>query len=441
MVIAMPTGKITKSAVDAVKPGRGDVFLWDAGDSSTKGFGLKVTPTGGRVYIYQYRLGGRGAKTRRYTIGKHGQFTAETARKEAERLGRLVSAGIDPLEDKQRLQREAVDLAFNSYGARFLEDYVRSEWKASYTFAESILRLHVFPALGSKPLTKVTRADLTSLLDRIPAKKGALRRNVYAVVRRLFRWAVGRGDIERSPLEGFEAPAVAASRDRVLSDEELALAWEAAEDLGYPFGPMFQLLIVTGQRREEVAALDWSELHRDSATWTLPSDRAKNSMTHVVPLSASAVTILDGLARRRDPNAEKLKWPRRGLVFTTTGKTAVSGHSRAKDRLDTAMVKLRQKQAVERGEGLLEASNIKPWRVHDLRRTLATGLQRLGVRFEVTEAVLNHVSGARSGVAGVYQRHDWKDEKRAALDAWGSWLERLIAGAGQGSNVVALKRA
>lgn len=427
----MATGKVTKLAVDAMKPGERDVFLWDAGDKSTKGFGVKVTPSGSRVYVFQYRFGGRTAKTKRCTIGKHGKWNPTSAREEAERLGRLVSQGVDPLTDMRERQRVAVDLAFKGYGERFLRDYVRGEWKASYVFAESILRLHVFPVLGAKPLPSITRSDLSDLLDRIPSTQAALRRNVFAVVRRLFRWAVGRGDIERSPLEGFEAPSNVASRDRTLDDDELVCVWRGAEALGYPFGPLFHLLIATGQRREEVAALDWKELDRAAAVWTLPAARAKNGLAHIVPLGPLAMAALDAVAtrNRKEEDADKpVVWPRRGFVFTTTGETAVSGYSRAKSRLDTAIAKVRQADALEQGTGLLDAGQLDPWRVHDLRRTLATGMQRLGVRFEVTEAILNHVSGARAGVAGVYQRHDWRDEKRVALEAWDGFVTNLIRG-------------
>jgi integrase len=196
-------------------------------------------------------------------------------------------------------------------------------------------------------------------------------------------------------------------------------------------------LIVTGQRREEVAALDWAELDRDTATWVLPAGRAKNGQAHIVPLSALALVVLDEVAAnvidaRED---EPQRWPSRGLVFTTKGQTAFSGHSKAKARLDVMMEKLANSQELSYAPFSLELS---PWRVHDLRRTLATGLQRLGIRFEVTEAVLNHVSGSKGGIAGVYQRHDWKDEKRAALEAWGRHLSVAI-NAPQTDNVVSLE--
>lgn len=420
----MATGKLTKRSVDAAGVG----FLWD---DELRGFGLKVTPTGARSYVYQYRMGGRETFAKRYSIGTHGSpWTPATARQEAERLAMMVKRGVDPREHQKEHRRQAVDLAFRPYATRFLDKYVRTEWPASYDFAESILRLHVTPILGDRPLPSLTRSDVTGLLDQIPTSKPALKRNVYAVVRRLIRWAVGRGDLDRSPLEGFEGPPSVASRDRVLSDDELALIWRGTETLDYPFGPMFRLLMLTGQRREEVAALAWSELDRASATWTLPADRSKNGKAHLVPLSDPAVELLDAIA------PDEGKWPRKGFVFTTTGKTAVSGYSRAKRRLDAAIVTCAQKDA-EEANVPDEPLTVAAWRVHDLRRTLATGFQRLGVRFEVTEAVLNHVSGARGGVAGVYQRHDWAAEKRAALEAWATYLAQLLAPA-EATNVVPL---
>ena len=416
----MATGKITKRSVDAASPG----FLWD---EELRGFGLKVTPLGAKSYVFQYRLGGRETHAKRYTIGSHGSpWTPSAAREEAERLALLVRRGIDPRENSLERRRQAVDLAFRTYANRFLDKYVRAEWPSSYEFAEGILRLHVAPVLGDKPLPSIGRSDISDLLDRIPTAQAALKRNVYAVIRRLFRWAVGRGDIDRSPLEGFEAPAPAVSRDRVLSDEELVLIWRASLCLGYPFGTVFQLLMLTGQRREEVAALEWRELRRDNLIWTLPAARAKNGRTHIVPLSSEAGEILDSCAGGAE-------WPRSGYVFTTTAKTPVSGYSRAKLRLDAEILAI-----IASDQGQASGMKFAPWRVHDLRRTLATGFQRLGIRFEVTEAVLNHVSGARSGVAGVYQRHDWADEKRTALGQWAKHVQQLIAPQSQ-SNVVSLK--
>src|SRR5205085_4317441 len=217
------------------------------------------------------------------------------------------------------------------------------------------------------------------------------------------------GDVDRSPLEGVEPPPPVPARERVLSDSEVACVWQQADTITYPFGGLIRLLLLTGQRRDEVASLEWTELSRAEALWTLPSHRSKNRKPHLVPLSDLAIGVFDELAGGTE-------WPTKGLVFSTTGRTPVSGFSKIKRQLDEQMV-------AELSDGL------EPWRLHDLRRTVATGLQRLGVRFEVTEAVLNHVSGARSGIAGVYQRHDWKEEKAEALAGWGRHVVGVVENA------------
>lgn len=399
----MATGKITKTSVDAIKPGARDQYLWD---EDLKGFGLRVTVKGARSYVYQYRLGGREAKTRRVTIGGHGSpYTPTTAREEAKRLALMVGRGIDPIDAEKERRRQAVDLSFSAYVETFAEGYLKGRWKRWEEKKRLLLR-EPAAVLGNKALPLITRADLSGIWDRLRDRPGAAQ-YTHATLRKLFAWAVERGDIERSPMDGVKAPSAIATRDRVLSEREVRWAWQAAEKLGAPFAGLYQLLIATGQRREEVGGMEWRELDREARLWTLPGARAKNGETHFVPLNALAIAVIDKIGGGR-------KWPKRGLVFTTTGETPVSGFSRAKARLDAEMEKL------ARGEEVL------PWRVHDIRRTVATGFQRLGVRFEVTEAVLNHVSGARSGIAGVYQRHDWKEEKRDALEAWAAHLSSSI---------------
>lgn len=426
----MATGKVTKRAVDAIKSGPKDQFLWD---DEVHGFGLKVTPAGAKLFVLQYRMGGRGSPARRYKIGDYGHWTPDGARDEAKRLRRdFVDKGTDPLSARDERRQVSSLLAFGPYADRFLADYAKRNRKASLDDAEAVFRLHLRPFFKSKPLPSIGRSDLAALFDTLPPDRVALRRKVYALLSRMLRWAVGRGDLERSPLEGVEAPPVPNSRDRVLKDAELRLAWLAAGELGYPFGQLYRLLIGTGQRREEVGELDWKELHRASAEWHLPASRAKNGIAGIIHLSPPMVAELDQLAGGD-------KWPRRGLVFTTTGSSAVSGYSRGKSRLDKRMLDMARKEAKQVGEDPQQVE-IEPWRVHDFRRTLATGLQRLGIRFEVTEAILNHVSGSRAGVAGVYQRHDWRDEKRDALNAWAAHVERAVAGSDE-TNVVQLAAA
>lgn len=415
--MAMATGKISKRTVDATTAQDRDEFLWD---SELRGFGLKATINGAKSYLIQYRMGGRDTPTRRYTLGAHGSpWTPTKAREEAERLLQLVKSGIDPREAARERQRSVTDLAFDCYSERYLENYGRRHWRArTYANVESNLRRYALPVLRKRALPTITRADITTVFDALPKDKPALPRNLFAHLRKLFAWAVERGDIGRSPFEGLRSPPAVASRERVLTDEEVKLVWSAAGTLGFPFGPMVRMLIATGQRRDEVAAMDWRELDRAVAEWTIRAGRAKNGKTHTVPLNGLATAVLDELAGGKS-------WPSSGLILSTTGTSAASGFSRAKRRLDRILLELRRQSAEEAGDQ--QPLAMVPWRLHDLRRTMATGLQRLGVRFEVTEAVLNHVSGSRAGVAGVYQRHHWTDEKREALTKWSEHVQQLVS--------------
>lgn len=398
----MATGKITKKSIDALERSSSSQFVWD---TDLKGFGAKITPAGSISYVLQFRMGGREARTRRYTIGPHGSpWTPVTARSEAERLQFLIAQGVDPVDDERRRRREAVDLAFDNYALHFSRSCKGEGWAR---LVERVIRLYLEPVLSKKPLPKITRADIVSVLDAMPTEQVANQRNVFAVMRRLFRWAVSRGDIERSPMEGMETPPPVKPRDRWLNDRELRLVWHAAPQCHPCFGPIVRLLIVTGQRREEVSGLHWQEIDRKDRFWTLPGARTKNNEPNAIPLNELALAELDR-------QAGGANWPNRGRVFATSSGAGFTGYSKGKKRLDSLIEE-------KLGEPL------QPWRLHDLRRTLATNFQRLGVRFEVTEAVLNHVSGSRAGVAGIYQRHDWNEEKREALNDWNERLVQILA--------------
>lgn len=444
--LARPPVVITKRVVDGCQPNGPQVLIWDR---EVKGFGLRVTSGGAKSYVFQYRIGGRGNPTRRYKIGRHGSFTPEKARERAKELAQMVARGIDPMEAEAEREtnkalakvaaeeeaRRSRELSFAAYAETFLDNGTKADLrKRTLQGYRGALTNHAVPVLGTKPLPDITRSDIARVLDRIPRTQPAVRRITFAVLRMVFNWAKGRGDISASPLEGMPSPTAPASRDRVLSDGELALALRAAAEFEKPFGPFFELLFATGQRREEVAGIDWAELNRSEAMWTLPGERTKNGEANLVPINRMALAVLDRLADQE--GAKEPKWPRRGLVFTSTGETSISGFSRAKARFDATMLKLARKEAEEFGEDL-DTIELAPWRLHDARRTLATTLQKLGVRFEVTEAVLNHTAGAsRSGVAAVYQRHGWGPEKRAALDAWADHCDRLLSPPADRSNVV-----
>ena len=397
----MATGKIDKTSVAELAPGSTDRFLWD---DQLKGFGVKVSPKGVKSYVFQFRMGGRGFPTRRYTLGRHGSpWTAATARTEALRIATLVRQRIDPVESDKRHRRDAVRLGFSTYADRFAESCTGIGWRK---LVDRSLRLYLKPSLGKMSLPDIARSDVVLALDRIPNDQVANRRNVFAVARRLFRWAVSRGDIQISPMEGMETPPAVKPRDRWLTDKELPRIWNAAADCHTCFGPIVRLLMVTGQRREEVSGLAWEELDRAERMWTLPGERTKNGEPNYIPLNDLAISVLDEVAGEE-------KWPRRGRTFPTSTGGAFSGFAKGKLKID----------------GLIEQDGGDPmpdWRLHDLRRTVATGLQRLGVRFEVTEAILNHVGASRAGVAGIYQRHDWKKEKAEALRDWSAHVEELI---------------
>jgi integrase len=383
----MATGRVNKSSVDRLTVALGETFLWD---DDLHGFGVKAMASGAKSYLIQYRIGGRGSKVRRLTIGRHGSpWNPTSARAEAERLLLQVRQGTDVAQMKREKARRAHDLAFSAYAPRFVEQCLKERWSKTWRHGEWALRRYAAPVLRDKPMPDITRSDIKAVLEPLRGKT-ASRRYLYAVLRRMFRWALSEEDIGRSPLEGMEAPPLPKSRERVLADWELRLAYGAAGGLGEPFGPLVRLLILTGQRLKEVAWAQWSELDRAEALLRIPSERAKNGRATDVPLSDLTIAELDTLAGGHE-------WPRQGLVFTTTGSTPVSGFSKAKRHLDAAMKRI----ASAEGEG----RSIDQWQYHDLRRTFATGMQRLGVRFEVTEAILNHVSGTHCGPQLPYRQY------------------------------------
>jgi integrase len=281
-------------------------------------------------------------------------------------------------------------------------------------------------------LSQITRAHVHEMLDEIIDRGAPIHANrVFAQLRKMSRWAVSRGIVDRSPCEGMTAPSPEVRRERVLSEDEIRLVWQAFESIGWPFGPIGKLLLLTSGRRDEVASMEWRELDMEACTWTLPAARAKNKRQHEIPLSDAAVEIVKTLPRLEG---------KAGLVFSTTGKTAVSGFSRAKSAIDATILEALKESAEAAGSAVEEVKPPPRWTFHDLRRTVATNLQALGVRLEVTEAVLNHVSGSRAGIVGVYQRHEYATEKRQALDAWARRLDGIVNGAAK-SNVVDLAKA
>lgn len=431
----MAKGTINKRSVDTLKPGPSDVFLWD---DKLSGFGMKLTPSGARTYVYQYRMGGRGTPTRRWTIGRHGDLTPDNARTLAEKLSFKVHSGVDPIEEERERKQRASTMAFSAYVETFTEGYLKvpppDGWGSSWPQAKRQLEMYVVPILGDKALPDISVTDLNQVFDPLRLQP-ALRKNVFAVVRKLFNWALKRRDIAINPVAQMDAPKGAKSRKRVLSPDELLAIWRASFNLEHPRGHYVRSLITTLQRRSEVARLAWSELSMPKALWDMPGERAKNGQEHLVPLSDIAVAQF-----------EDLGWRARGLVFpSSTGRTAISNFSDIKEQLDRDLPAILQGLMDKRADELGEDRHtvvLRPWRLHDIRRTGTTQMQALGFPIEVTERVINHHEGGEAaGIRGVYNLYEYLPEKTLALKAWGAWLENLVSGSPPASNVVQIASA
>lgn len=435
----MPATRISKRAVDEMPlppDSKSRTYLWD---DRLKGFAVMATASGVKSYLVQYRIGGRGSATRRVTIGRHGSpWTPDSARVRAGDILEEVRKKIDPFDaERARLaaEREAkrkaqeakvasARLGFSVYANKFIEKYadVRQKPRVARE-TKGIIERDLKPFFKDKLITSITPADALVVVEQTQERSNSAALKVYRTLSTLFGWAASRHDIPDNPIRNLKPPYVQPSRDRVLSDDELKAIWQATEDELYPYGALVRFLMLTGQRLREAAEMTWDEVDLDSRTWTVPGTRTKNGKTNLVPLSAGALIVLEALPRDWTETAKREKRPE--YVFTTNGKAPFSGFSKLKKRLD-ANVHVKLAESAAKTNVSPDAIELSPWRLHDLRRTLATGLQRLGVRLEVTEAVLNHVSGSRAGIVGIYQRHNWAAEKRDALNAWDQWLSSLL---------------
>jgi integrase len=400
--------KLTLNRIEGLKcpEGKRDALVFD---DEQRGLGVRVTAGGSKTYLAQY--GWHGQK-RRIPLGSCSALSLAKARDAVRAIMGDVARGIDPAaERKKATAHEALTLAA-----------LLSDWQALHLSskrpryaAEAVRALrNAFARHLSLPASNLTRPAVVRALDKL-ARDGhaAMAARTAAYGKAAYGWAVKRGALSTNPFVNLPV-APAPRRERVLSDDELSAIWRATDGPG-PFNGIVRFLILTGQRREEVSGMTWAELSGDFSTWTIPASRAKNGATHIVPLNAPAQEVLRGVPGF---GAQQT-----GLELVFPGlRGPFNGWSKAKAALDAK-------------------SGVTNWRLHDLRRTIATGLQRLGVRLEVTEQVLNHVSGSRAGIVGVYQRHDFASEKRAALDAWGAHVLAVVEGRANADNVVTLRES
>ncbi len=397
-------GKITTRSLQGARSrvlkdaGRSSaVFLWD---TQTKGFGCRVSPSGHVSWVFQHWIGGRGGKAKRVSFGEYPSLSITDARSEAIRLRGEASEGVEIVSPKKsRITKQKQDLQAPLLGA-LVDQYLdeRTQEGRYWQEVRRVFNVNVLPVLGhDTPITHITKANIQRLIRSRKKTPGA-QRTLYEMLNPFMSWCVDEEYISESPMTDVKPPKVLKARDRVLNDDEIRLFWDATGYLGWPFGPFYRVLLLTGQRRDEVAGIRWSEI--DDDTWTLPSNRTKNGKQHIVHLSPLALHVLHNETVRLSDNAD--------LIFTTNTKAPIAGFSKAKRKLDELM-----------------GDNIESFRIHDLRRTAASGMARLGIEPHVIERILNHTSGVTGGLISVYQRYEYLDERKQSLNAWAKHLEAL----------------
>lgn len=342
--------------------------------------------------------------------------------------------GLNPVEERRNAAREAFGAeekaqasTFSAVVERYMSAYVEKNTRpATIKETRRILDRDVKPRWGHRQIASITRQDIGGLLDEI-AERGAMvqANRTLARLKTLFRWALDEDIIASDPTSRVRRRAKEVARDRALDDAEIKLFWGVCDTLGWPFGPMFKLLLLTAQRRDEVGGARWVEIDLDKRLWTIPRERAKNDRAHEVHLSKLVVEILSELPKIWRSRADDVGSEPSPYLFTTSGERPVSGFSKAKERLDGHMLQLLRAELKQAG-GDLDAAAIDPWILHDLRRTAATGMARLNIAPHVVDRILNHVSGTIRGVAAVYNRHAYLEERKSALEAWSNYVESLV---------------
>ncbi|WP_068111260.1 tyrosine-type recombinase/integrase [Tropicimonas marinistellae] len=412
---------LTAKAVEAAKPDQEK--RREIPDPALSGLYLVVQPSGAKSWALRYRYAG---KPRKLTLGKWPLMGVAEARAAASDAIDAVEHGRDPSADKratkaarleaQLAERDKVKTLICQYDKRHL-----STLRSGKTVRRELDR-HVVSQWGDRDVGDIVRRDVIDLLDDLADSGRAVTANrVRAYLSKFFNWCIERDILEASPMTGVKPVAKEKSRDRVLNDDEIRWLWMACEAEGQPWGPMAKVLLLTGQRLGEVTAMTDNEITGD--LWHLTAERTKNGLAHDVPLSKPVRDTLAAVERIVGQG---------GYIFTTTGRTPVSGFHKARNTLARRMAEVAEGETGQPVE-------IPHWTFHDLRRTAATGIARLGIPVRVTEAVLNHVSGTGGGIVAVYQRHDYADEKRAALDAWARFVVDLVEGGAD--NVVRIGEA
>lgn len=381
--------KLTTKFIETRKPDPNKRV--DYRDTVVFGLVLRVNKSGTKTFSFHKRING---KMKRLTIGQFGPFTLVEARERAQQILYEVETG-------RFEQNTGIEIEARPTLGDVIPDYIEKHAKVhNRDWKRKKALLGKFTTLHGMRIAQVKRADVVKACDTIHKSAPVSANRALAHLKHLMGWCVERGMIEANPIAGMKPLSKERPRERVLSDNELGVLWAASGDEGYPFGDCMKLLMLSGQRRAEVAEMRWSELDLEKRLWTLPSKRAKNGKQHTVPITDAMLELL-----RKTP-----RFFNSDYVFTTTGKSPVSGFGRVKDRLDEAL-----------------PEGTEPWIIHDLRRTMSTNMAMLGVPQPVTEALLNHKTGVVSGVAAIYNVYSYADEKREALGSWNEYIEKITA--------------
>ena len=381
---------ITDKVIQATAPdNRSEFHVWD---SQLPGFGVRVRKTGHKTYVLFYRARNR-KRIRKLTLGSAYAINATEARRQAREILGQIAAGKDPADERLAYRDSSLRIAYDAFKAEHLPKVSREHAR----HRERIFERHFLPKLGDKVLSKISRAEIKEIIDRIAKKHKIAACNAHRGFSAFLSWCVEHGLIEHHVLRGSKLPAQYRARERVLTDSELIKVWNACDHLPKIWKAYFRMLIVTAQRRAEVASMHWSEINLDQCTWTLPTERTKNRYQHVVPMSPLMKTVLDSAPGKS------------GFVFPSPIVRSQPIHSfgRATD-------------------ALRKCAQVSPFRLHDLRRTAASIMGQIKIAPHVIEAILNHRSGIISGIAAIYNRYGYESEKLDGLCRYGEYLRALI---------------
>jgi integrase len=417
--------RLTDRMIAAIEPAeegkRMEVF-----DTRVDRLCVRVTETGAKSFVLYTQFPGRSGASRR-KIGRADRMTIDSARRKARRWLDQIEQGIDPAaEDRRRRLAEArsASLTFEAVAEEFIR-LAASRQRRGQEMAREV-RKEFVSRWGDRPIADVTVHDVVAVLDEAVGRGAPYQaHNLLGHVRRIFNWAIGRGvyGLDRSPCDRIkprDAVGPRLHRTRVLSALELRAMWKGAEAMGYPYGSLIKLLTLTGLRKNEVARARWGELDLAAKLWTIPAERMKGKVAHAVPLTADIISALDSL-----PRFEAGDFLFAALRQVRPGVRPINDFHLAKTRLDALMKK--------------ELGEFPPFTLHDIRRTMRTGLSSLPVPGGdvVRELVIAH---AQKGLHRVYDQHDYLEEKRRALEMWGAKLRSIVEPASDNVVELAMER-